>query len=89
MKNYFTQKEYSDKNASTLQTVSSVNGYKSDCWATYVQWKNGGFQVRKGEKGTPILNNGYSRDEKTGLDTFRFSGHSVVFNRMQVDKIEQ
>ena len=49
--NFFTRVEYSGHNATTL----ALSGYKSDEWATYKQWFEGGYQVQKGQHGQGIL----------------------------------
>lgn len=49
--NFTTQKAYQGYNADTLARTK----YESNEWATYRQWLEAGFQVQKGEHGTPIL----------------------------------
>ena len=49
--NFFTRTEYSGHNALTLSQAK----YKSEEWATYKQWLEGGYQVQKGEHGQGIM----------------------------------
>lgn len=49
--NYFTGHKYQGINAQDLAS----KGYKSNQWATYRQWLEGGQQVQKGQRGTSIM----------------------------------
>ena len=88
-KNAKTGAEYRGENAEVLMRMELAAKYKHGTWATYKQWQELGFQVRKGEKGIGLKF--FTRDErgengdvekKGGLRFFR------VFNIAQVDKIE-
>jgi antirestriction protein ArdC len=78
-------------NASTGKRYNGVNilslwlsGYGSNRWASYNQWQALGAQVRKGERGTPIIF--YKVIEgPTPDDNKLFARGSKVFNAEQVD----
>lgn len=74
--NAITGNEYSGHNAATLSTGT---------WATFAQWRSVGKMVRKGEKGTAIMNR-IAVDEDGNR---RFTGYSYVFNSAQVSDIER
>lgn len=76
--NFFTRTEYKGQNAVDLR----LQGYKSDEWATYKQWLNGGYQVQKGQKGTGIMV--VTEDEKNNKKAVRWYR---VFNIEQVKEI--
>lgn len=68
-----------------------TNGYTSPYWLTYKQASELGGQVRKGEKGTPVVRFGeYTRENKdTGNDeTGVFLKLYYVFNVAQIDGLE-
>src|SRR5262249_47685320 len=48
-------KHYRGINVLILETTAMLEGYNSQYWATYKQIEARGGQVRKGEKGTPIV----------------------------------
>lgn len=50
-----TKGQYRGINILVLWAASMECGYGSGQWATFRQWKNLGAQVRKGEKGTPVI----------------------------------
>ena len=50
-KNHLTGKSYRGANA----VLTYFSGFNSPKWLTYKQAKDNGLQVKKGEKGTPIL----------------------------------
>lgn len=76
--NYFTKRPYTGNNALAL------TGYKDNRWATYKQWFEGDYQVRKGEKGKQITVVVEDKEDpkKTAIR------HYWVFNFEQADKIE-
>lgn len=77
--NYFTGVEYSGHNATTLRMTS----YKSNQWATYRQWLEGGYQVQKGQKGQGIMKIVEDKDGNKRPKYYR------VFNLEQVKVIEE
>ena len=50
-----TGKPYRGVNVLILETTSMIEGYNSPYWATFKQIKDRGGNVRKGEKGTPVI----------------------------------
>lgn len=78
--NYFTKGVYQGKNAAFLALAK----FKSNKWATYRQWLEGGYQVQKGEKGQPIMKI-VTKDDTNE----RFPKYYRVFNFEQVKKIEK
>jgi antirestriction protein ArdC len=50
-KNFITQKPYSGINTLIL----GMAGYSNPAWASYKQWQEKGFNVKKGEKATQIV----------------------------------
>jgi len=82
-----TGKHYNGINRFILMTQP----YCDSRWGTYNAWKKEGGQVRKGEKGTPIILFNFieEKDEKTGkIKTIPFSRLWWVFNAEQVDGVE-
>lgn len=83
--NYFTEKPYSGENAYILACMTSGNKYKKSKYATYKQWLDNGYQVKKGSKGVGLKRVIKYFDkkgkEKSGIKYF------TVFNIEQVDKI--
>ena len=53
--NAFTAKPYQGVNIVSLWAASAINDLTSGYWATFRQWQYLGAQVRKGEKGSPIV----------------------------------
>ncbi len=81
--NLMTRKPYRGINA----FVTALQGYGSPYWCTYLQAGEIGAQVRKGEKGTPIvyfrlLDKESAEGEKR---TVPFLRYSVVFNVAQLE----
>lgn len=78
--NFTTKQPYTGGNALTLGGGE---------WATFIQWRNAGYKVKKGEKGTRLgrvleystKNKEGKLEDKKGLRTF------VVFSTAQVEKI--
>jgi len=50
-----TGKPYRGINVIALWCSASRQGFTSNLWATFKQWKNQGASVRKGEKGTKVV----------------------------------
>src|SRR5664279_3948069 len=83
-------KPYRGINTLVLWAQSQSKGYSSAFWGTYRQWQELGGQVRKGEKGSPVVywstfekQTGDDEGEKKGRGLFAKS--YSVFNREQVD----
>lgn len=53
--NAFTAQAYQGVNILSLWAAASLDGFSAGYWATYKQWQCLGAQVRKGEKGSPIV----------------------------------
>lgn len=77
--NHTTKQPYTGHNANILQGGE---------WATFIQWRDAGYKVRKGEKGTRLARvieysekKGDKIEDKKALKSF------VVFNINQVQKI--
>ena len=87
--NAVTKKHYRGINVPILWIRQQKRGFKSALWATYNQWQDAGAQVRKGEKGAPVVFwktidvEPQGDDEEAG--TRMFARHSSVFNAEQVD----
>lgn len=54
-RNPATGNMYSGINTLTLWVAGQSNGFASSRWASYLQWKKLGAQVRKGEKGSLVV----------------------------------
>ena len=82
--NAITGNFYRGINVFMCWASSISNGYGSNRWASYNQWQALGAQVRKGERGTPIIF--YKVIEgPTPDDNKLFARGSKVFNAEQVD----
>ena len=78
-----TNVEYQGKNAAEL----ILAGFNSNLWATYLQWQELGYKVKKGSKSHKILKVvEYEKrdDDKSGRAIRTYS----VFNKEQVEKRE-
>ena len=53
--NAFTSQPYRGVNIISLWAASAIREFTSGHWATFKQWQCLGAQVRKGEKGSPIV----------------------------------
>ena len=53
--NFYTRSPYNGINILSLWSASMNNQFSSNRWATYKQWQCMDFQVRKGQKGSPIV----------------------------------
>ncbi len=73
----------------TYLTAYSM-GYTSPLWLTYKQASDLGGQVRKGEKGTPVVRFGeYTREDGDGNEsTAAFLKQYYVFNAAQIDGLD-
>lgn len=92
--NATTGRAYRGVNILSLWITAQALGYESQEWATFKQWRERGANVRKGEKGTPIVfykalqiesaDDG-AGDAVEGERTIPFARASWVFNASQVD----
>lgn len=84
--NLISQHQYRGINA----LMTGCQGFESKYWATYKQISEIGGQVRKGEKGTPIVYWAFGTDEKSdGTEkSWAFAKYSTVFNIDQCDGID-
>jgi antirestriction protein ArdC len=92
--NATTGRAYRGVNILSLWITTQALGYESHQWATFKQWRERGANVRKGEKGTPIVFYKELRVESSedsgstdaeGGRTIPFAKASWVFNASQVD----
>lgn len=92
--NVASKNAYNGMNVITLWISCHVNDFQHSLWGTYNQWKKLGAQVRKGQKGTPVV---YYREFKVEKeddngkkyeDTIPIISYSTVFNVDQVDDYE-
>jgi antirestriction protein ArdC len=82
-------KAYRGINTVVLWAQAQTKGYNSAFWGTYQQWKELGGQVRKGERGSPVVYWG-TYEKQTGEDDEQshrglFAKGYTVFNIEQVD----
>ena len=90
------EEPYSGVNVIVLWTSASSKGFNSPIWMTYRQAQAIEGQVRKGEKGTPVV---YAnkfikkeKDEKTGEETEKaipFLKGYTVFNVEQIEGLPE
>lgn len=84
-----TKNEYSGINILSLWVAEMKHGYGTNLWGTYKQWKSLDAQVRKGEKGNPIVFYKEFEREAAGnpdeTEKYRVARASWVFNADQVD----
>lgn len=72
-----------------------LQGAPSPYWGSYKQWSELGGQVRKGEKGTPVIfwqTSSYAKTKESGeteTKTGLILKYYTVFNHSQVDGIEE
>jgi len=89
-KNYVSKKAYQGINALLLGMYGQMRGYKESYFMTYNQAKAVGGQVRKGEKGLPVVfykiikREDAKGKEKKGM----LLRYSTVFHVSQIDGIE-
>lgn len=79
-----TGKEYTGYNINELMETS----YQDQTWATFLQWKELGFSVCKGEKGTKLVKIVSVEDAKDPSKKKNVPRGFTVFNIAQVQKIE-
>lgn len=90
--NVISKKPYQGMNCFSIGLSVHKNGFKSNEWATFNQWKNLGAKIKKGSKGTEILywnikeyEDKTNKDEKVKIPFLRYF---VVFNADQVEGYE-
>lgn len=87
--NASTQNLYSGINVPVLWTFAQLDGYATNIWATYKQWKELGCQVRKGEMSAPILfYKDYKVDEEKRHDE-NDDGHRMAIRHYSVFNLDQ
>ena len=79
--NYTTRKAYQGDNQMRLTRACN---YKTGEWLTFLQAKDAGYKIKKGEKGTPMLRI-IERIDKKG-NTKKAPLYFTVFNIAQTDK---
>lgn len=86
--NHVSGHAYNGVNILTCWVEQMLHGYTSQRWATYRQWHSVGGQVRKGERGTPIILYKNVEATKDGSNaSYRLMRTSHVFNLDQVDGV--
>lgn len=87
-----TENNYNGINVPLLWVYQMKKEYKSGIWATYKQWQDLGAQVKKGEKGAPVVFwksiEVEPSDDNEDAQTRMFARHSSVFNAEQVEGYE-
>lgn len=89
--NATTRVQYQGANIERLAGSKRAKGYSSDEWATFLQWKQAGFMVKKGEKATTCVTFGEtSKVNKAGkVVASSYARGFCLFNRDQVAPIVQ
>lgn len=82
-----TKSRYRGVNVLTCWATAVSQGYATSEWASFNQWKDMGAQVRKGERGTPIV---FFKEYDKAADDGTAERHvvarlSYVFNAAQVE----
>ena len=83
-----TNHQYRGVNVLVLWVTALNSAYPTSEWATFKQWQERGAQVRKGEKGTPVVfYKDFSVASEDGSEErhIPFARASWVFNAAQVD----
>jgi antirestriction protein ArdC len=90
--NAHTGNNYQGINVPLLWVYQLKGEYLLPLWATYKQWAELGAQVKRGEKGAPVIfYKTFEVDAEDGQDdpqTRKFARHSTVFNAAQVEGYE-
>jgi antirestriction protein ArdC len=90
--NYFSRRPYRGINTLILAITAQMCGYNSPAWTTYKKAAEHGAQVRKGEKGTPIIFwKTVDVEDKADPDKTKkipMARTYYVFNTDQIDGIE-
>lgn len=84
--NLISQHQYRGINA----VLTSCMGFQSPYWLSYKQALDHGGQVKKGEKGTPIVfwKFGTKQDSEGNESQWGFCSHSTVFNLEQIEGMD-
>jgi antirestriction protein ArdC len=61
-----TKREYRGVNVLMRWVAAEITGYQDGRWASFKQWQQTGAQVRRGEKGTPVVF--YKELQRRGTD---------------------
>ena len=87
-----TENNYNGINIPLLWTYQMKKEYQSGIWATYKQWQDLGAQVKKGEKGAPVVFwksiEVEPSDDNEEAESRMFARYSSVFNVAQVEGYE-
>ena len=84
-RNYFTTVGYTSANESKLEEVRISQGYKSDEWLTFLQAKDCGGDVLKGEKGVKLTKIIFDKDDPKVIVGYK---KFVVFNSEQCKNLD-
>lgn len=89
--NHITKLSYQGRNQAELSSVAKKNGYKSNEWLTFLQARDKGLKIKKGEHGMSVFKGFESfsdKDEKDGKikTVSRPLGFSKVFNLDQTER---
>ncbi len=90
-RNAITRRPYSGANVALLWIAASNNGYTSNRFLTYKQAQEAGGNVKKGEKGTPIIfASSFEKETDKGEKKFiPFLKTFTVFALEQCERLEQ
>lgn len=83
--NFKTKVAYSGANASALSHVQKAKNYQHTQWLTFLQAKELGKQVKKGEKGVKLLRVIEVENKKNKKIKEKIVRGFVVFNVEQVE----
>lgn len=85
---------YQGKNQEELLKAKMENNFKSNEWLTFLQAKNLGLRIKKGEHSTASVFRGFGKFNKKDINGKTTEetgplGFSKVFNLNQTEKIEE
>ena len=88
--NKITRDSYQGQNAVELMLVALDRGYESNEWLTFLQGKERGFCVKKGEKGTRIVyfQKTVKITSENSTKNSSFCKYFTLFNEDQFVKID-
>jgi len=82
---------YQGQNQSDLQLTKQLNSYQSDGWVTFLQARNLGLKIIRGNKGTSIFrgySTAYNKDKNGKIKKdYMPLGFAKVFNLDQTQKV--
>jgi len=84
-RNYLTAVGYTSANEAKLEEVRISQGYKSDEWLTFLQAKDCGGDVLKGEKGVKLTKIIFDKDDPKVIVGYK---KFVVFNSEQCKNLD-